>query len=79
MIIASCASKCIFVLVQVLWNLQSPTKLPPSTTVQYCIWADPVAWVGMFVIAFEAEWGDSGYLRTAVSLLCRSGQRQYPE
>ena len=53
MIIASCASKCIFALVQVPLNLPSRTKLPSSTTAQYCIWADPLVWMGMFVIAFE--------------------------
>ena len=54
MSITSCASKCIFALVQVLWNLPSRTKLPSSTTAQYCIWADPLVWMGTFVIAFEA-------------------------
>ena len=53
MSITSCASKCIFALIQVLWNLPSRTKLHSSTTAQYCIWADPLVWMGMFVIAFD--------------------------
>ena len=55
MIIASCASKCIFALVQVPLNLPSRTKLPSSTTAQYCIWADPLVWMGTFVIAFVQQ------------------------